>query len=90
MNPKTKAVLDRIRRIEKAIARGQEYLATGKHAHWEGFRPLLVAKVRDGKELPPHKDWVKNVFLPRHERALRQAEKALAKLEKIQPFAERL
>jgi hypothetical protein len=80
MNPKKKAVLNRIKRLEEAITKGHEYLESGKHAHWNGFRPLFANKVRDGKILPPHKDWVKNVFLPRHERALRQAEKTLAKM----------
>jgi hypothetical protein len=80
MNPKKKAILDRIKCIEEAITKGHEYLESGKHSNWEGFRPLFADKVRDGKVLPPHKDWVKNVFLPRQERALRQAEKALAEL----------
>jgi hypothetical protein len=79
MNPKKKAVLDRIKRLEEAIAKGREYLESGKHANWNGFRPLFARKVRDGKEVPPHKDWVQNFFLPRAERGLRQAEKALEK-----------
>jgi hypothetical protein len=80
MNLKKKAILDRIKCLESAIDKGREYLESGKHAHWQGFRPLFVPKIRDGKTLPPHKDWVKNVFLPRHERALRKAEKTLEKL----------
>jgi hypothetical protein len=80
MNPKKKAVLDRIKHIEEAITKGREYLESGKHAQWSGFRPLFFRKVRDGKILPPHKDWVKNVFLPRLERALTQAQKVLEKL----------
>jgi hypothetical protein len=81
MNPKRKAVLDRIKHLEEAIAKGRAYLQTGEHAHWHGFRPLFADKVRDGKALPPHKDWVKNVFLPNRERALRRAQKVLDKLE---------
>jgi hypothetical protein len=81
MNPKKKAVLDRIKCLEEAITKGREYLESGKHANWRGFRALFYNKVRDGKILPPHKDWVKNVFLPRRERALRQAQKTLAILE---------
>ena len=80
MNSKKKAILDRIKHHEDAITKGREYLESGKHAHWHGFRPLFVDKVRDGKMLPPHKDWIKNVFLPREERALKKAEKALEKL----------
>jgi hypothetical protein len=38
--------------------------------------------VRGGAKLPPHRDWVKNVFLPRRERALKSAEKVLQKLER--------
>ncbi len=81
MNTKKKAILDRIQHLEEAIAKGQEYLESGKHADWSGFRPLFAAKVRDGKTLPPHRDWVKNVFLPRRERALRKAQKALDRID---------
>ena len=80
VNAKKNAILDRIKHLEEAITKAREYLEAGKHAHWHGFRPLFVAKMRDGKALPPHRDWVKNVFLPRQERALRRAQKVLAKL----------
>jgi hypothetical protein len=80
MNPKKKAVLERIKHLEDAITKGREYLESGKHAHWRGFQPLFAHKVRDGKILAPHKDWVKNVFLPRRERALKRAEKVLEKI----------
>ena len=63
------------------MARAHEYLETGKHAHWHGFRALFSTKVRDGEELPPHKDWVKNVFIPNTESALKQAERVLGDLE---------
>ena len=81
MNLKKKAVLDRIKRIEEAIVKGREYLESGKHADWNGFRPIYYGKVRDGKFLPPHKDWVINVFLRRQERALLLAQKVLEKLD---------
>jgi hypothetical protein len=80
MNAKRKAVLDRIERLEGAIDKAKEYLKSGKHADWNGFRPWFVGKKKDGKELPPHKDWVKNVFLPRMEKALNRAEKILERL----------
>jgi hypothetical protein len=80
MNPETRAILDRIKSLEEAIAKGREYLESGAHVYWNGFRPLFVTKMRDGKALPPHKDWVKNVFLPRRERALREAERLLERL----------
>ena len=81
MNAKRKAVLDRIESLEQAIAKAREYLESGKHADWSGFRPLFVRKFRNGEELPPHKDWVKNVFLPQTERALRRAEKLAERLD---------
>lgn len=80
MNLKKKAILDRIKHLEDALVKGREYLESGKHAHWHGFRPLFVNKVKNDQMLPPHKDWVKNVFIPRHEKALKEAEKALEKL----------
>ncbi|MFM9903922.1 MAG: hypothetical protein ACKVQJ_05045 [Pyrinomonadaceae bacterium] len=75
-----KAVLERIKRCEEAVSRAKEYLESNEHAHWEKFKPFLVKKFRDGKELPPHKDWVKNVFLPNYERSLGRAEKLLERL----------
>jgi len=80
-NAKRKVVLEGIQSLEEDIARAREYLRSGKHAHWSGFRPLFVPKFKDGKELPPHKDWVKNVFLPQMERALRRAEKVVERLD---------
>jgi hypothetical protein len=80
-NAKRKAIRDRIDSLEQAIFRAREYLESGKHAHWARFRPLFVTKLRDGKELPPHKDWVRNVFLPRTEKALWRAEKLAGRLE---------
>jgi hypothetical protein len=82
MNAKRKAVIERIKSLEDAIGKAREYLDDGKHAHWPGFGPLFARKMRDGKELPPHKDWVKNVFLPRMEKALSQAEKILERFDK--------
>jgi hypothetical protein len=80
MNATLKDVLDRIELLEQAIGRAREYLDSGRHARWAGFRPLFVRKLRDGKELPPHKDWVRHVFLPRMEKALSRAEKVLERL----------
>jgi hypothetical protein len=73
-------LIRRITKFEEAITKGNEYLASGEHAHWRGFRPLFVTKTRDGKELPPHRDWVKNVYLPRLEKALNWAERVLERL----------
>ena len=77
MDSKRKAVLERIKHLKDDIAKGNEYLETGKHADWHGFRPLFVEKIKDGKIMPPHKDWVKNVFLPKSEKALKEAEDKL-------------
>jgi hypothetical protein len=79
MNSKKRAVLDRIKHLEDAIAKGHEYLESGKHAHWQGFQPLFVKKIREGVVLQPHKDWIRNVFLPRNERALKKAQITLDK-----------
>ena len=80
MNAKRKAVVDRIESLEQEIRRAKEYLESGEHADWHGFRPLFDRKLKDGKDLPPHKDWVKNVFLRRKEKALSRAEKILERL----------
>ena len=81
MKTKKMAVVERLKRYEEAIAKGHGYLESGQHAQWHGFRPWFDRKFRDGKELPPHKDWVKNVFLPRLERAVRRAERVLERLD---------
>lgn len=80
MIAKKKAVLDRIRQLEDAIRRAKEHLQSGEHANWVGFRALFAQKLKAGKELPPHKDWVRNVYLPRMERELVRAEKVLERL----------
>lgn len=81
MNEKQRAVLIRITSIEQAIARAKEYLATGRLETWKELRPWFVRKWQDGKPMPPHPDWVKNVFLPRMERELTRSERAVERLE---------
>ena len=80
-SPKKNAILNRVNSLEDEIFKAQEYLETGAHEQWQGFRPIFRHKIIDGKILPPHKDWVKNVFLPSRERALRKAEKLLDRFE---------
>jgi hypothetical protein len=80
---KVKKVLDRIKAIEVSLSRAREYLESDRHADWHGFRPLFAGKWRGNRELPPHKDWVRNVFIPCHERALAEAEKVLERLEQV-------
>lgn len=77
---KKRDILDRIESIEQALVRAHAYLDTGADADWHGFRALFVPKLKNGKELPPHRDWVKNVFVPRMERILSQAERALERV----------
>ena len=77
MDPKKKAILDRIKSHEDALTKAQEYLESGAHADWHGFRPFFTPKIKDGRELPPHRDWVKNVFIPRCEKAIHSAERKL-------------
>lgn len=81
MDPKRKAILARIKRLEEAISKAHEYLETGAHAEWSGFRPAFQAKVKDGTRVPPHRDWVRNVFLPGCERSLSRAEKLVERLD---------
>lgn len=81
LGPKKKAILNRIKSLEDDIIMAREYLENGSHANWHGFKPLFNVKVKNGKVLPPHKDWVKNVFLPRREKALRNAEKLLDRVK---------
>lgn len=76
-----KSILERIKSLEKDILMARGYLETGENAHWHGFRPLFREKTEAGKVLPPHKDWVKNVFLPSRESALIKAEKLLDRFE---------
>ena len=80
MDPKKKAILERIESLESNISKGREYLESGAHEDWQGFHAIFVPKTRNGKELPPHKDWVRNVYLPGCERALSKAEKLLERL----------
>ncbi len=77
MNAKENAVLNRIKQLEEAITKAREYLDDGRHPDWHGFRPLFSSKKRDGKDLPPHRDWVQNVFIPGKVKALKHAEKVL-------------
>ena len=81
MTQKTTDIRERIRSFEHAIRRANEYLESGKHADWVGFRPIFANKKREGKSVPPHKDWVQNVYRPRMERALTRAEKLLERLD---------
>lgn len=72
---KRQEILKRIESLREAIDKARNYLESGRHADWSGFRPLFTPKVRGDEALPPHKDWVKNVFLPRQEKALDRQER---------------
>ena len=81
MNLKKEAILERIQRHEEALTRAYEYLETGAHSDWHGFRALFAQKVKDGKLAPPHKDWIVNVFIPNCEKAIHKAERKLDQFE---------
>jgi len=81
MDLKKKAILNRIRSHEDALTKAQEYLETGAHSDWRGFRAFFTPKTRDGREVPPHRDWVKNVFIPYCEKAIHLAERKLDRFE---------
>ena len=74
---KKRDIAKRVSRLEADIVKAREYLETGAHSTWHKFQPLFNRKVSDGKTVPPHKDWVKNVFLPDLEKTLSETEKLL-------------
>jgi len=78
---KRNSISVRIRRLENAIKLAQCYLDTGANADWHGFRPLFVDKWKDGKPCPPHRDWVRNVFIRRCQRQIASARKSMKRLE---------
>ncbi|MDJ0779763.1 MAG: hypothetical protein QNJ85_17975 [Gammaproteobacteria bacterium] len=78
---KKKAVEDRIKSPEENLIKAHEYLENGSHANWHGFQPWFRKKIRNEELAHPHKDWIRNVFIPRCERAIHKAEKQLDRLE---------
>jgi hypothetical protein len=78
-NAKKKDILERIEALEQSVRKAKEYLESGKHAHWIGFQPFFVSK-----GLPPHKDWVKNVYLARKEKELGSAENLLERFDDVE------
>ena len=58
------------------MAIAHEYLTTGAHGHWTGFRPLFGGS----RGRLPHRDWIANVFIPRRLSALSRCEVALETL----------
>jgi len=49
MDPKKKAILERTEMLESDMSKGREYLESGAHADWHGFRAYFAAKTKDGK-----------------------------------------
>jgi hypothetical protein len=74
---KRRAILDRMKKLSEALTKANEYLASGAHGHWTGFRPLIGGSC--GRL--PHRVWIANVFIPRRVRALRRCEIALEKVK---------
>ena len=81
MDLKRKVILKRIQRHEDALTRAKEFLETGAHADWHGFRALFAQKFKDSRVAPPHRDWIKNVFIPNCEKAIHKAERKLDQFE---------
>ena len=81
MDLKKKAILERIQRHEDALTKAHEYLETGAHSDWHGFRALFAQKVKDGRVIPPHRDWIKNVFIPNCEKAIHGKKRPRQELE---------
>ena len=77
---KKKNIAKRVKSLEEDILKAREYLEVGAHSNWHKFQPIFSRKVKDGKTVPPHKDWVRNVFLPNLERELRKAEELLDRI----------
>jgi hypothetical protein len=80
--PTIAQVQARIESLKEAIRKANEYLESGEHANWRPFRAVFNQKVKDGKELPPHKDWVRNVYLRDMERMLCEEEQMLWRIER--------
>ena len=81
MDLKKKALIERIQRHEEALTKAHEYLETGAHSDWHGFRALFAQKIKDGQLAPPHRDWITNVFIPHFEKAIHKAERKLDQIE---------
>lgn len=77
---KRAAILGHIESLQDGLHKAKAYLESGEHAHYRGFRALFTVKDVQGKELPPHRDWVRNVYVPRTEKALDRAERILERL----------
>jgi hypothetical protein len=87
MNSDEKSILDRIKHLEDSILKAEEYLRDGSNSNYHGFQPLFRDKVKNGKVMPPHRDWVRNVFLPNCRRKVR---KSLENLKRIRERCSRL
>ena len=81
MDAKKKTVIERIQSHKEALAKAQEYLETGAHSNWHGFRATFTPKLQNGQVIPPHKSWVANVFIPKYKKAIRDDERKLDRLD---------
>src|SRR5437868_6409489 len=70
-------IIKRMERITEALYTAYEFLATGKNGDSHYFRPLFT-----GRDRLPHRDWIKNVFIPRCLKAVARMEKRLEALER--------
>ncbi len=78
---KKKDILERINRIEADLIKAHEFLDTGAHTDWHKFHAIFTRKMVGGEIAPSHKDWVRNVFIPSRQRALKKSERLLERFE---------
>lgn len=74
----------KIRWCEHQLKLAYRYLDTDQGSDLHIFRPLFDKKLdASGKALPPHKDWVKNVFIRRREKAIVRLHQLLRRIDDI-------
>lgn len=77
--------MGKIRWCEEQLDLAYRYLETDEGSDLRIFRPLFSNKLNvSGNVLPPHKDWVKNVFIRRRENAILRLQKLLRRLEEME------
>ena len=82
---KATSVMGKIKWCEDQLKLAYRYLDTDEGSDLRIFRPLFTKKLdASGNALPPHKDWVKNVFIRRREKAIVRLQKRLRRLEDVE------
>lgn len=79
---KQNSVIDKITWCEDQLQLAYRYIDTDEGSDLRIFRPLFDKKLdANGNALPPHKDWRRNVFIKRRERAIVRLNKLLRRIE---------